>query len=177
MPASLPNQNLPQNPQYQGVLSQYQFRKPKKKKVTLNKLMISSYFRIGLTFFLMLILFLTASFIAFQSEQKRKKLKDYEKQIPKAEIIVPESDSNFPNSTPIPENNETGSGATVEEGCVVGGCNNELCQDADAEPLVSICLYKPEYACYDSAACERQANGRCGWTQTEELTSCIAEYQ
>jgi len=139
--------------------------------------MTSSYFRIGLTFFLMLILFLTASFIAFQSEQKRKKLKDYEKQIPDAEITVPESDSNFPNSTPIPENNETESGATVEEGCVVGGCNGEICQDADEEPLVSICIYKPEYVCYKSATCERQANGKCGWTQTDELEICLAQYQ
>lgn len=62
------------------------------------------------------------------------------------------------------------------DGCVVEGCNSELCQGADEEPLASICLYKPDYACYKSATCERQANGKCGWTQTEALTSCLAQY-
>lgn len=61
--------------------------------------------------------------------------------------------------------------------CVVGGCNGELCQDASDAPLASICLYKPEYECYKSATCERQVEGNCDWTQTEELTSCLAEYQ
>jgi hypothetical protein len=63
-----------------------------KSGVRLNKLMLSTYFRIGLTFLLLIMLFLTASFIAFQSEQKRKRLEQYEKQIPEAEIIVPDSE-------------------------------------------------------------------------------------
>ena len=63
------------------------------------------------------------------------------------------------------------------EACVVGGCNGELCQDVDEEPLASICIFRPEYVCYKSASCERQVDGKCGWTQTGELEACLAQYQ
>lgn len=56
--------------------------------------------------------------------------------------------------------------------CIVGGCNSELCSEIGDE-LTSICLYKPEYSCYKSAVCERQDNGQCGWTLSEELTLCL----
>jgi hypothetical protein len=110
-------------------------------------------------------LFLTASFIAFQSEQKRKKLEEYEKQIPGAEILIPQKEEASTNQP------------TEGEGCIVSGCNNEFCQDADEEPLSSICIYQPEFGCYQSAICKRQANGKCDWTQTEALISCLAQYQ
>jgi len=59
-------------------------------------------------------------------------------------------------------------------GCVVGGCSQELCTDASAEPMASICMYRAEFACYKSAVCERQVDGKCGWTQTPELKRCLA---
>jgi len=34
-------------------------------------------------------------------------------------------------------------------------------------------VWKEEYACYKDARCERQSNGTCGWTQTEELNYCL----
>lgn len=89
MPETKEQDTFVQNPQLAAVRPPFQPQKAKKPRVSFNKLMLSTYFRIGLTFFLLILLFLTASFIAFQSEQKRKKLKDYEKQIPKAEIIIP----------------------------------------------------------------------------------------
>jgi hypothetical protein len=55
--------------------------------------------------------------------------------------------------------------------CNVGGCSGQIC--SDEEGLVSTCEFRPEYACYAEATCERQTTGECGWTPTTELTSCI----
>ena len=57
------------------------------------------------------------------------------------------------------------------DACVVSGCSGQICAD---EPMFSTCQFLPEYACYAEATCERQTDGECGWTQTEELTTCIA---
>ena len=51
------------------------------------------------------------------------------------------------------------------------GCSSHVCA---AEPTVTTCEWTDAYACYRTATCERQANGACGWTQTEELTACLA---
>ena len=59
--------------------------------------------------------------------------------------------------------------------CAVGGCSGEICYDPSEGSAVSICIWKPEYACYDTATCERQQNGTCGWTETPELTECLAQ--
>jgi hypothetical protein len=53
----------------------------------------------------------------------------------------------------------------------VTGCSGEICADQD---VASTCIYKPEFACYQGATCERQADGACGWTQTAALTACLA---
>lgn len=69
------------------------------------------------------------------------------------------------------------SSKTVTKGaCISGGCSQELCFDESGSDLVSICIYKDEYACYKNAKCERQSNGQCGWTQTEELKACLNKY-
>ena len=63
-------------------------------------------------------------------------------------------------------------GPVVRGGCYVGGCSNTICSD---EPgAVSTCEYRPEYACFSTATCERQASGKCGWTETEEFTACLS---
>lgn len=60
-----------------------------------------------------------------------------------------------------------------DDGCFVGGCSGQVCSD---EPgVITTCEALPEYACYDTAACERQADGQCGWTMTEELTECLED--
>lgn len=56
-------------------------------------------------------------------------------------------------------------------GCYIGGCSGQIC--SDQKDTVSTCEYKEEYACYKTAQCERQVDGTCGWTKTQELTSCL----
>ncbi|MBY0538117.1 hypothetical protein K2P47_01815 [Patescibacteria group bacterium] len=58
--------------------------------------------------------------------------------------------------------------------CVVGGCSSQLCGEAsEMDGMVTTCEYREEYACYQTAKCERQATGKCGWTETPELLQCI----
>lgn len=56
--------------------------------------------------------------------------------------------------------------------CFKTGCSSQVCADRD---VITTCEYRPEYACYQRALCERQANGECGFTQTAELISCLAQ--
>jgi len=62
------------------------------------------------------------------------------------------------------------SGGVTADGCRRTGCSGQLCADED---MVSTCEYRAEYACYKDAACERQANGKCGWTPSGALTACL----
>lgn len=57
--------------------------------------------------------------------------------------------------------------------CKVGGCSGEVCYDTSLGDIVSICLWKEEYACLKYAICERQPSGVCGWTQTNEYQACL----
>ena len=56
--------------------------------------------------------------------------------------------------------------------CVKTGCSGHVCSDHD---VITTCEFRPEYACYQQATCERQGNGQCGWTQTPALTACLAD--
>lgn len=67
---------------------------------------------------------------------------------------------------------QTTSGAIEVGQCHVGGCSSELC--TDKENVASPCIFKQEFACYRSAVCEPQDDGACGWSQTPQLTSCLA---
>lgn len=64
----------------------------------------------------------------------------------------------------------------VAQSCVVGGCSGEVCSEGK-EPMMSPCLYKPEFGCYKTATCAAQASGGCGWMQTPELKACLAKNQ
>lgn len=55
--------------------------------------------------------------------------------------------------------------------CYRGGCSSQLC--SDQPDMVSTCEFREEYACYQSAVCERQASGQCGWTETSDLRACL----
>lgn len=57
--------------------------------------------------------------------------------------------------------------------CFVGGCSGQIC--SENEGVISTCEFRPEYACYQTATCERQAGGECGWTETPELDACLAD--
>lgn len=66
------------------------------------------------------------------------------------------------------------------KGCVRTGCSGELCVSETESTIhgeASICIYRPEYACYENARCEIQQDGKCGWTKTEELAACIQKAQ
>jgi len=54
--------------------------------------------------------------------------------------------------------------------CMKTGCSGQVCSDKE---VITTCEFRAEYECYKKAACERQANGDCGWTQTSELTACL----
>jgi len=55
--------------------------------------------------------------------------------------------------------------------CFKTGCSSQVCSD---EAVVTTCEFRPEYACYQKAACARQADGNCGFTKSAELTACLA---
>ncbi|MFA7193817.1 MAG: hypothetical protein WC087_02790 [Candidatus Paceibacterota bacterium] len=55
--------------------------------------------------------------------------------------------------------------------CYVGGCSSEVCSDRD--DVATNCMYREEFACYQTAKCERQSTGKCGWTETNELKVCL----
>src|SRR5215212_1633323 len=57
--------------------------------------------------------------------------------------------------------------------CIKSGCSGTVCTEPGKD-MMTTCEFKPEYGCYQKATCERQANGACGWTQTAELTGCLA---
>lgn len=58
--------------------------------------------------------------------------------------------------------------------CVVGGCSSQLCgEESEMNDMVTTCEYQTKYSCYQSAKCERQATGKCGWTETPELAMCL----
>jgi len=64
----------------------------------------------------------------------------------------------------------------IQNGCMVAGCSRQLCiEEKEAGNIFTSCEFLPEYTCYEKALCERQGDGGCGWTQTEELKSCISE--
>jgi hypothetical protein len=54
--------------------------------------------------------------------------------------------------------------------CFKTGCSGQVCAD---EEVITTCEYRTEYECYKTAKCERQANGKCGFTDTPELRRCL----
>jgi hypothetical protein len=57
--------------------------------------------------------------------------------------------------------------------CFRGGCSGEVCSDRDG--VISACIFKPEFACYAKATCERQPQGTCGFTPSPELSACLSQ--
>jgi hypothetical protein len=54
--------------------------------------------------------------------------------------------------------------------CLKTGCSSQVCSDKN---VITTCEWRPEYACYQKATCERQADGNCGFTRTAELAACL----
>lgn len=70
--------------------------------------------------------------------------------------------------TPVPPVKEP---PMTQAQCRPGGCSGQLC--TDKPDMVTTCEWREEYACYQTATCERQPSGECGWTKTEELQQCL----
>ena len=75
-----------------------------------------------------------------------------------------------PDLTPLPTEE---SSSRARDGCVISGCSSEICSD---EEMFSTCVLKAENTCYETAICEKQQSGECGWTQSNELSSCLDKY-
>jgi hypothetical protein len=56
--------------------------------------------------------------------------------------------------------------------CVVTGCSGQICAETD---VASTCEWTESYACYKKyGICQRGGDGKCGWADTKELSSCLA---
>ncbi|TPX72361.1 hypothetical protein SpCBS45565_g00591 [Spizellomyces sp. 'palustris'] len=59
--------------------------------------------------------------------------------------------------------------------CRRAGCNGELCVVNSRDAVLSPCVWKPEFACYNSGTCGYNATARgCGWQNTVSLRTCIS---
>jgi hypothetical protein len=61
----------------------------------------------------------------------------------------------------------------VTAGCKRAGCSSQLCVESSAPDMATTCEYREIYGCYQKATCERQSDGKCGFTQDQTLTDCI----
>jgi hypothetical protein len=61
----------------------------------------------------------------------------------------------------------------ITKGCYVGGCSSQIC--SENPDMASTCEWRESYACYQSATCERQSTGECGWTETPALNTCLLQ--
>lgn len=91
-------------------------------------------------------------------------------------IIVPveevSSSAGEPTITPpLPKLPAEEEKPVVQGQCRPGGCSGQLC--TDRSDLASTCEWREEYACYQTAICERQPSGDCGWRETPELQQCL----
>ena len=57
--------------------------------------------------------------------------------------------------------------------CFTSGCSGQVCAD---HSVITTCEFRPEYACYHAATCERQADGQCGFTPSAALATCLANH-
>jgi eight-cysteine-cluster-containing protein len=90
-------------------------------------------------------------------------------------VVACVASSSPPPSTSTPAPSESADEGDPEQrgACVATGCSGVVCAEAGKD-IVTTCEYRAEYACYQKATCEKQVDGACGWTQTAELTSCLA---
>lgn len=76
----------------------------------------------------------------------------------------------------LPQQRSLSDQSNTKGSCVRAGCSGELCVDSFVEEergINTTCVFKDEYACLQQAICERQVDGTCGWTQTEESQQCL----
>ena len=102
--------------------------------------------------------------IKIEKEMAERKMQDYWS-ITKIEEIEEEDDE---------KDKEIISREEPKGHCFATGCSNEICADED---IMSICVWKPEYICYQDAICARNEEGVCAWQKTPKLLDCLANFQ
>ena len=70
----------------------------------------------------------------------------------------------------VPVRFEVSESAGTKGGCIITGCSGQVCAEQE---VMTTCEFRPEYACFKSARCERLGDGQCGWTATAELKVCL----
>ncbi len=75
---------------------------------------------------------------------------------------------------PSPGQVNDGDAEVTDQACFTGGCSRQLCGDRRILEVMTTCEWREEYACYQTAVCERQADRECGWTMTDQLVACLA---
>ena len=74
---------------------------------------------------------------------------------------------------PLPDEGNL-AGCKTDADCAVGGCNGEAClSKEDAGKFGSICVYKPEFACYKQISCGCIEDA-CAWQETPEFRLCVS---
>jgi hypothetical protein len=143
----------------------------------LQSFLNSTFAKVVLTLLLFSSLFAVAFVISYLSTQKKvSEPLSGPDIVPTAEIKLPTDISTGGIETPSPKLSLTPGKPISGGNCTVVGCNDELCVDeSQKDNIASICVYKDEYACYKNAKCEKQADGKCSWTQSTELTNCISQ--
>jgi len=74
------------------------------------------------------------------------------------------------------ENNKNNKSIKIKENtnfCQRAGCSGQLCVDSNFKDTNTTCEWKEEYACYQKAKCEKQPNGKCGFTKDDQFNKCV----
>jgi hypothetical protein len=60
--------------------------------------------------------------------------------------------------------------------CIRAGCNKELCVEEGVTDMVSQCIWKPYFQCYNYAKCTRNNQGQCEWQKTLKFNNCYFKW-
>lgn len=76
------------------------------------------------------------------------------------------------------EKSSSSRSSSSKSACRVDGCGM-YCVPADQPAMGMPCMLKDEEraVCYRKAVCEKQSNGTCGWTMTQEVRECVSKQQ
>ena len=82
----------------------------------------------------------------------------------------PSGNNNLPKEPSVDESLPVNDGVNLDKECRSTGCSGQVCADED---VITTCEARKEYACFKQSVCERQADGQCGWRETDELKLCL----
>ncbi|MBI2147031.1 eight-cysteine-cluster domain-containing protein [Candidatus Woesearchaeota archaeon] len=60
--------------------------------------------------------------------------------------------------------------------CITAGCSGTICQSVSADPAITTCEWKEEYACYQDASCIC-VNKACQWGDQAGLDTCLSKHR